>query len=195
MLKYLLLATFTVTSFSSAMAQETNIDSEENAVEELPNKKLERLGERISGPITAIGPAGLMLASFDENTDYEISRTEFQQGTNGAFKAADKDKSKTLSLFELEDWREKALGSLDAAPGNFAFDKDFNQRVTQAEFKTTLDFIFTTADTNSDEKILFSELVNVFEMPRRRPIVGQTVDDRLDDLRRQQQAERNRRRR
>jgi len=51
-------------------------------------------------------------------------------GLAKAFKSADKDDSTTLSLFELEDWREAALGSLDAAPGTLAFDKDFDQRVT-----------------------------------------------------------------
>lgn len=152
-------------------------------VEELPNKKLERRGERIKGPITSVGAAAMLFASFDTNADYSINEVEFAAGLMKAFKAADKNNSNTLSLFELEDWREAALGSLDAAPGNLAFDKDYDQRITQAEFDHALRFVFNAGDKNDDNVLAFSELVKVFEMPRRPRI--ETEEDPIERINRQ----------
>lgn len=161
-------------------------------VEELPNKKLERRGERVKGPITSVGAGAMLFASFDTNSDYEINEIEFLAGRTQAFNAADKDKSKTLSLFELEDWREAALGSLDAAPGNLAFDKDYDQRITRAEFDHALSFVFNAGDKNKDGLLAFSELVTVFEMPRR-PVI-EKEEDPIERINRQGRYEQQRRR-
>lgn len=134
----------------------------------------------------------MLFASFDTNTDYKINSTEFAAGRTQAFNAADKDNSKTLSLFELEDWREAALGSLDAAPGNLAFDKDYDQRVTRAEFDHALNYIFKVGDKNDDGDLAFSELVKVFEMPRR-PIV-EKKEDPIERINRQSRHDQQRRR-
>ena len=165
---------------------------EDTFVEELPNKKLERHGERIKGPITAIGAGGMLFASFDTNADYSVDSKEFTAGLSRAFKAADKDSSKTLSLFELEDWREAALGSLDAAPGNLAFDKDYDQRITRDEFKYALEFVFKAGDKNDDGRLEFSELVKVFEMPRR-PVLEEE-EDPIERINRQGRRDQQRRR-
>jgi len=168
---------------------------DEELVEELPSKKLERRGERIKGPITSVGAGAMLFASFDTNADYAINDLEFAAGRTQAFNAADKDKSKTLNLFELEDWREAALGSLDAAPGNLAFDKDYDQRVTRAEFDYALGYVFKAGDKNEDGVLAFSELVKVFEMPRR-PLIDETENslDRIQDRRREQEQQQRRRR-
>ena len=72
-----------------------------------------------------------------------------------------------MSLFELEDWRKASLGSLDARPGNISFDKDFDQRVSKAEFEKAFSYIQKRNDKDSDGIISFEEMVRVFEMPRR----------------------------
>lgn len=160
-------------------------------LETLPNKKLERRGERIKGPITSIGAGGMLFASFDKDSDYRVTQTEFTSGLSTAFKAADKDLSKTLSLFELEDWRKAALGSLDAAPGNLAFDKDYDQRVTRSEFDHALGFVFKAGDKNNDGILEFSELVKVFEMPRR-PVI-EDEEDPIERINRQGRRDQQRR--
>jgi len=154
-------------SFAGISHAQDDVETIE-AVEKVPSKKLQERGERIRGPITSLRMAGLMLVGFDENTDYRITRTEFDTGHQQAFKKADADNSGTLSLFELEDWRLKALGSLDARPGNLAFDKDYDQRVTREEFNDVLGHVFKVTDKDEDGIIIFSELVHVFEMPTRR---------------------------
>lgn len=160
-------------------------------VEELPNKKLERRGERIKGPITSVGAGAMLFASFDKNADYKINAAEFATGLTTAFKAADKDRSTTLSLFELEDWRVAALGSLDAAPGNLAFDKDYDQRVTRAEFDYALNFVFKAGDKDDDGVLEFAELVKVFEMPRRPALEEEDPIARINrEGRRQEQRRR-----
>lgn len=160
-------------------------------LETLPNKKLERRGERIKGPITSIGAGGMLFASFDKDSDYRVTQIEFTSGLSKAFNAADKDLSKTLSLFELEDWRKAALGSLDAAPGNLAFDKDYDQRVTRSEFDHALGFVFKAGDKNNDGILEFSELVKVFEMPRR-PVI-EDEEDPIERINRQGRRDQQRR--
>ena len=176
---------------TAAIAADPLLEDEE-LIEELPNKKLERRGERIKGPITSVGAGALLFASFDTNTDYAVNEVEFAAGRTQAFNSADKDNSKTLSLFELEDWREAALGSLDAAPGNLAFDKDYDQRVTRAEFDHALGFVFKAGDKNKDGILAFPELVKVFEMPRRSRI--EKEEDPIDRINRQGRNDQQRRR-
>lgn len=149
---------------STAIAQDNILDE----VEQLPNKKLEERGERIRGPITSIAAGGMLFATFDKNTNYSIDETEFQNGQAASFKAADVDNSGTLSLFELEDWRIAALGSVDAAPGNLSFDKDYDQRVTAAEFKSALKYVYNVNDKDADNHLTFEEIIRVFEIPRGR---------------------------
>ncbi len=164
---------------------------EEDGIKELPNKKLERRGERMQGPITSVGAGAMLFASFDTNSDYQVNALEFAAGRTQAFNAADKDSSKTLSLFELEDWRQAALGSLDAAPGNLAFDKDYDQRVTRAEFDHALGFVFNAGDKDNNGVLAFSEVVNVFEMPRRRAI--EKEEDPIERINRQGRRDQQRR--
>lgn len=175
---------------TSAIAADPLLEDEE-LIEELPNKKLERRGEHIKGPITSVGAGAMLFASFDTNADYAVNEIEFVAGRTQAFNAADKDRSKTLSLFELEDWREAALGSLDAAPGNLAFDKDYDQRITRAEFDHALSFVFKAGDKNDDGVLAFSEMVKVFEMPRR-PVIEkeESAIDRINRQGRQNQQRR-----
>lgn len=177
---------------TAALAADPLLEDEE-LVEEIPNKKLERRGERIKGPITSVRAGAMLFASFDKNADYIIDSFEFKAGQTQAFAKADKDNSKSLSLFELEDWREAALGSLDAAPGNLAFDKDYDQRITPSEFNHALDFIFKSGDKNEDGALAFTELVKVFEMPRR-PVIesSESALDRVERRRRQDQQQRRR---
>jgi len=192
----LLLTASMLCAVSTAATAADPLLEDEDIIEELPNKKLERRGERIKGPITAVGAGSMLFASFDSNADYEVNNTELAAGLTKAFNAADKDKSKALSLFELEDWRAAALGSLDAAPGNLAFDKDYDQRVTRAEFDHALGYVFKTGDKNDDGVLAFSELVNVFEMPRRPVIEEEDSIARINrESRRQDQRRQNQRRR
>ena len=162
--KAVLASAIITTVFSSASAQETTPDD----IEQLPNKKLEERGERIRGPITSIAAGALLFASYDKNADYLIDADEFSKGQAASFQSADSDKSGTLSLFELEDWRKAALGSLDAAPGNLSFDKDYDQRVTATEFKSALKYVYNVNDKDADNQLSFEEMIRVFEIPRGR---------------------------
>jgi len=177
---------------STAALATDPLPEDEELLEELPNKKLERRGERIKGPITSVGAGAMLFASFDTNADYNINQAEFAVGKTQSFKAADTDNSKSLSLFELEDWREAALGSLDAAPGNLAFDKDYDQRITRAEFDHALGYVFKAGDKNEDGTLAFSELVKVFEMPRR-PVI-EKEEDPIERINRQARRDQQRRR-
>ena len=155
--------------------------------EQVPNKKLEQRGERIEGPVSAIAPAALLIASFDRNFDYTISAPEIEAGLTQTFTSADKDKSGHLTMMELQNWRRAALGDVDAQPVFLAFDKDFDQRISKAEFDKVLRRTIERADKDENGEIMFSDLIRVFEMPRR-PVIDEDIEDlqrRLDRSRRQ----------
>ena len=118
------------------------------------SRPINRNSQRLS-----IAPAGLMFASFDSDGDYRISRTEANAGIAAAFIAADKNNNGTLSLVEVDIWRERALGSLDLLPGNTQFDRDFNAVVTRAEFTEVLTRTGARLDKDENSVLDFSELL------------------------------------
>lgn len=120
---------------------------------------------KIRGPITIIRPAALMFAAFDRNADYSISRLEATLGATDAFGRADKNKNGKVSLFELEDWRAAALGSMDALPGNLNFDTDYDNQVSKTEFEGALMALFDRHDKNEDGAVVHSELMQILEVP------------------------------
>jgi len=120
---------------------------------------------RAMGPITAMGSAGLLIASFNRNDNYSIDQDEFTRGRDKAFEIADNNNDGQLSPFEMETWRTNALGSVDASPGNMYFDPDFNQLVSKQEFNVALGKIFQTSDKDGNGIISFDELVKIVERP------------------------------
>lgn len=120
---------------------------------------------KIRGPITIIQPAALMFATFDSNRDYQINRAEASAGAADAFSRADKDLSGRVSLFELEDWRTAALGSLDALPGNLNFDTDYDNQISKREFEGAIMSLFDRHDVDEDGMVKHSELMQILEVP------------------------------
>ncbi len=115
--------------------------------------------------ITVISPASLLITSFNRNNDYLIDRTEFTAGRDQAFLNADSNQDGRINLFEMDVWREGALGSKDAAPMSMFFDADFNQVVTKKEFEAAFDTLFNNSDKDGNNTIAFTELVRVAARP------------------------------
>ena len=120
-----------------------------------------------AGPINSIAMGGLWLAGLDRDGDYLVTRAEFETGKVNAFNAANLDNNQGLSLFELDDWRVKALGSEDASPGRFVFDPDFDQNISQNEFNTTLDGIFTRVDRDKNNVLERAEILRIIDRTTR----------------------------
>jgi len=164
-----------ILSASNGLAQDDEIE----AIESLDDQEQELPAmPRLRGPITVMKPAALLFATFDKNGDYAIDRLEAESGYENAFLRADRDGNKSLTLFELEDWREKALGSLDANPGNLNFDTDFDNRVSRSEFASALADLFDRHDDNDDGQIENSELMQILEVPRRKEPEKEKMTDR-----------------
>lgn len=119
----------------------------------------------------------LLFAGFDRDDDYVIDRTEVSAGIERAFLKADTDGTGLLSLVELEAWRQKALGALDATPNNFAFAPNFARTVTPAKFKEVIskvaDNLDKDKDGNMDGKIAMADLMKNMALPTR----GRADDD------------------
>jgi len=157
-----------------------------NSIAQDADDEIETLGEqeqeipampRIAGPITIIQPAALVFAGFDDNGDYLVNRDEALAGAKTAFKRADKDNSGKLTLFELEDWRAAALGSLDALPGNLNFDTDYDNQVQKIEFEGAVMNLFERHDADENGALKMAELMTIIEVPRRKEPQKQRLSD------------------
>lgn len=120
---------------------------------------------KIRGPITIIRPAALLFTTFDKDANYSISRKEASLGATDAFGRADQNKNGKVSLFELEDWRAAALGSMDALPGNLNFDTDYDNQVSKSEFEDALLELFDRHDKDEDGSVVHGELMQILEVP------------------------------
>ncbi len=156
-----------------ATAQDSDI-----GLETLDEQEQELPALRVQGPITVIRLGALVFTGFDTDRDYIISRAEASAGSQDAFKRADKDGNRRISLFELEDWREAALGSLDALPGNLSFDTDYNNQITATEFETAMMELFNRHDADDDGKLKHAELMTILEVPRHKDPEKQRQTDR-----------------
>lgn len=171
-------------------------DEEAEKVEIL--KPSGRVG-RVDNTVKVVRPAALVFAGFDQNADYSLDRAEVRAGIDAAFNAADVDDSGSLSLVELEAWREKALGSLDEAPHNYAFAPNFARSVSLETFRTIMQKVADTLDTNdqgiTDGKIPFSDLLRNQRAPRIQKDEGEEscTSRILDERRRAEQQCRNQR--
>ena len=165
--------------YSAAWAQDDELDDTVDGLETLDEQEQTIPAmPRVRGPITIIQPGALLFATFDQDTDYVITRSEVEDGVKASFKTADRDSSGRLTLFELEDWREKALGSLGANPGNLSFDTDFDNQVSREEFSATIASLFDRHDVDESGTLIFSEIMQVLEVPRRQEVEKERMSDR-----------------
>ncbi len=142
-------------------------------------------------------PAALLFASFDRNGDYKIDRAEWDKGIHQAFVQADRDGDDRLSLIELEEWRQTALGSEHAVPGQFAFAPNFARSVSKQGFIAVLRKLADKLDRDKEGKtdgiIHFSDLLQDRPLPRARKAERNCLDEVLQERRRVEQQCRSRR--
>jgi hypothetical protein len=157
-----------------------------------------RIG-RTGSTIKIARNGALLFAGFDRNSDYIIDKAEISAGIDRSFNAADVDNSQSVSLVELEGWREKALGSLDAAPHNYAFAPNFARTVSLETFRTVLNKMAESLDKDDegdmDGKIAISDLLKDHRPRIQKSEDGESCVDRIQQERqRAEQQCRNQRR-
>ncbi|MEE9273088.1 MAG: hypothetical protein V3U57_07480 [Robiginitomaculum sp.] len=135
----------------------------------------------------------LLFASFDNNGDYTIDKSEVRAGIEVAFTSADIDKSKLLSLVELEAWRTRALGSENAMPHNFAFAPNFARSVSREKFTSVLQDIANQLDRDPqgimDGKISMANLLEPYMVPNTRHEDEKNCKARLREVRQRAQQD------
>lgn len=161
-------------------------DPEAASVETLTPKA--RIGTS-SNTVTVTRTGALLFAGFDRNGDYEIDTSEVSLGIEQAFLRADTDGTGVLSLVELEEWREKALGSIDATPNNFTFAPNFARTVSPKKFKEVLSKVANNLDKdddgNMDGIIAMGDLLKARALPSRsRDSSAESCVDRIREERR-----------
>jgi hypothetical protein len=110
-------------------------------------------------PTIIATPLALAIAGFDSNGDMVVTKAEFDAGVARSFVAADKDRDGRISLLELAEWSEAALGNRGALPGQFDFDRDGDDSISREEFVGLFNRRFQELDTNKDGMLQRSELV------------------------------------
>jgi len=137
-------------------AQDNTLDVLDTKRSKMPPRPILNIG-----PITTISTAGLLIATFDTNGDYQVDHKEFVAGYKAAFPKADTDSNGRLGLVELEVWRTKAFGDKDATPGSLFFDTDYSQTTTRAEFYDAFERVFELSDEDGNRVIEFTEIAKV----------------------------------
>lgn len=120
-------------------------------------------------PSIVATPLALAITGFDRSGDMVVSRAELDDGAALSFASADKDRDGKLSLIELGEWAEAALGNRGALPGQFDFDLDGDDSISREEFIGLLQRRFGTFDTNRDGALQRSELISLTPVPAARP--------------------------
>jgi hypothetical protein len=123
---------------------------------------------RPSAPTIVASPLALALAAFDRDGDLKVSRTEADWGVSRSFSAFDRNEDAALTLLELNAWSEAVLGNTGALPGSFDFDRDGDDKISQAEFSTLFANRFVDLDKNKDAALTRSELVTFVDAPLQR---------------------------
>ena len=117
---------------------------------------------------TFLQPAAVLFAGMDSNNDKVISREEMLTGTKAEWDGFGSNPSAT----KFAEWSVKTLGSRDSNPTFMSFDRDFNQVITETEFSSQMERLFTRYDTNKDGRLERSEMIVAFEAPRGREQIG-----------------------
>ena len=120
-----------------------------------------------SPPTIVASPLGLAIVGFDRDGDLSVTRPEYDWGASKSFAGFDRNNDGFLSLIELTPWSEATLGNSGALPGRFDFDRDGDDKVSQAEFSALFGARFTALDKNNDKALSRSELVSFADLPRR----------------------------
>jgi len=116
-------------------------------------------------PSIVATPLGLVIAGFDRDGDMIVTRAEFADGVARSFALADSDHDSKVSMIDLADWAEVALGNRSALPGPFDFDRDGNDSISREEFAGLFETRFAALDKDSDRSLRRSELVSFAAAP------------------------------
>ena len=116
-------------------------------------------------PTIVATPLALVIAGFDRDGDMIVTHAEFADGVARSFALADSDHDGKVSMIELADWAEVALGNRGALPGPFDFDRDGNDSISREEFTGLFEARFTALDKDGDKVLKRSELVSFAASP------------------------------
>lgn len=128
----------------------------------------------LSAPTISARPVALMIAAFDSDGDGVVTRVEYDAGIERSFRHGDQDSDGSMSLIELGNWALHWLGDRGAIPGQYDFDRDGDDRVSEAEYKTEFARRFLELDRNRDGLLVRSELI-LLSRPR---AIGKQRDKR-----------------
>ncbi len=126
-----------------------------------PPRGEDRPDRSIRSSGTFLQPAALLLSDMDVNQDRVTTRVEMQSGIQSEWESFERNPSATT----FANWSRQTLGSIDANPTFMSFDRDFNGVITEDEFATEIETLFTRLDKNGDDEVDRSEMIIAFQAP------------------------------
>ncbi len=121
--------------------------------------------QRIIGSGLVTNPAGLFLATLDQNGDQIVTDTELDAALKDHWQTADTNADGTLSSMEFEEWALLAMGSRETLPNRLSFDTDLSGQISVVEFEIGWEQEYAAFDANQDRTLSRNELLA--RLPRR----------------------------
>ena len=118
--------------------------------------------QRVGGIVT---PAGVVLASFDQNQDALLTPAEIRIGAEAVFDASDQDQNGVLAGIEISGFSQRHLGAAYTVPGRIAFDPNGDSVSTLDEFTTVWLMEFQTLNRDQDDYLTRAELIRQLASP------------------------------
>lgn len=115
-----------------------------------------------------VEPVAMMIATFDEDGDGLVDRSEMLAGVRRSFEAIDTGHTGKLRYLAFADWAERWLGDRAALPSPFEVDRDGDDQITLTELQDQFSRLFARYDRNGDKRISRAELLTF----RTRPVDG-----------------------
>ena len=106
-------------------------------------------------------PIALVFVSFDGDGDRIVTKQELAASNEAEWRSADFNGDSSVTVFELNQWAELALGSAQARPGRLAFDTDGSGTISIHEFQKHLNLEFDQLDSDHDGQLHRADLVRV----------------------------------
>ena len=107
---------------------------------------------------TFLQPVAGLFIQMDSNRDKATSLSEVEAGAAAEWGQF----TRNPSAIDFAQWSLVNLGSTDAMPTFFSFDKDFNGVISQDEFSSGLEREFRRLDKNRNGKVERAEMIVAF---------------------------------
>jgi hypothetical protein len=134
-------------------------------------------------PSRVVVPEALLFLEYDTNHDRVIDRAELEAGIARSWQEVAHG-ADAVSLIAVRDWLTEVLGASDLSWSATSFNRNFNGRVTQAQFHDEIVREFERLNTGHDDRLTRAQLLQSLPQDTRIPAQRPAAQDRPEGRRR-----------